>query len=574
MIAQHFETREYIYPINRNTLNVKLYLNSKDKYQVDLVYWKRFHEEQTNQTLMDNRSIDGDSTYFTGMIVANEPIHYIRYYFKLTNAKETLYFTPWGFETEGPKKFFEYLYVNTLDLFDEAKSFQGQIGYHIFLDRFSNGNKNNDPKNIVPWESLPTRENVFGGDIEGLRKKIPYLLDLGISVVFLLPIFKATSNHKYDTEDYFEIDPSYGTMVEFKELVKELHKNGIRIVLDGVFNHIGFYSDIFQDVVHHGKKSKYYSWFYIHGDQIDTNKINYECVGDYKWMPKLNYSSQEVRDYVTSIGEFWIKEADIDGWRLDVADEIDYTFWIEFRRALKPLKDIILVGETWKDGRDLLRGDQMDSIMNYRLRELIINFLTMEPLSVKRLNNRIEKLLFEYPMITHPVLYNHLSSHDTERIINALHQNQNLRKLAIVMQMTLPGLPVVYYGDELGIDGENDPLCRKSMDWSLAGNEIHRFTKTMIEFRKNNPSLLFGDYKTAKMDLNVYSFVRIFKDEAVLVMINRNETDHVLALNPAEFFKKSKLTGSDMNIIVPAQGYKLIKLSIGKEKVTATVLSI
>jgi glycosidase len=523
---------------------------------------------------MNNRSIDGDSPYFFGSIVSQEPIHYIRYYFKLSNAKETLYFTPWGIETDEPKKSFEYLYVNTLDLSEDLKPFHGQIGYHIFLDRFFNGGKTNDPKTIVPWESLPTRENVFGGDIEGLREKIPYLLDLGITVVFLLPIFKATSNHKYDTENYFEIDPSYGTMEEFKNLVRELHQNRIKIVLDGVFNHIGYFSNIFQDVVRLGKESKYFPWFYVHGDTIDTEKVNYECVGDYKWMPKLNYSSKEVREFVISIGQYWIKEADIDGWRLDVADEIDFTFWNEFRRALKPLKAMILVGETWKDGKDLLRGDQMDSIMNYKLRELIINFLTMESLTVKRLNNRIEKMLFEYPLVTHPALYNHLSSHDTERIINALHQNPNLRKLAVVMQMTLPGLPVVYYGDELGIDGENDPLCRKTMNWNLVDNEIHRFTKTMIRLRKSTLSLLHGDYKTVDIDTHVYSYFRILNGEAVLVLINRTDIDHPMAINPSDFFRTNNATGSEMNVVVPAQGFKLIQLTSDKEKVSANILSI
>ncbi|PKL00655.1 MAG: hypothetical protein CVV56_05020 [Tenericutes bacterium HGW-Tenericutes-1] len=575
MIAQHYETREYIYPVNRNTLYLKLYLNSKDNYEVSIIYWKRFHEYQMNSSLMINRSIDGNSPYFTGIIEATEPIHYIRYYFKLSNLKETLYYTPWGIETDQPQKFFEYMYVNSLDLFTEVKSFQGKIGYHLFLDRFYNGNPLNDPSSIVPWDTIPTRENFFGGDLEGLRQKLPYLLDLKIDVLFLLPIFKSHSNHKYDTVDYFEIDEAYGTIDEFKSLVNEIHSHGMKIVLDGVFNHIGYYSSIFQDVINKGIKSIYYDWFYIRGEFVDTEKVNYECVGDYKWMPKLNYASKSLREYIINVGKYWIEEAHIDGWRLDVADEVDYTFWCEFRRELKPLNEnLILVAETWKDGKDLLRGDQMDSVMNYKLRELIINFLTHDALTVKRLNNRIEKLFFEYPMITHNVLYNHVSSHDTERVITALHNNQSLLKLAILMQMTLPGLPVIYYGDEVGIDGENDPLCRKTMNWDLINNDIHLFTKSLIELRKSTLALSIGEYKSVFLDFNIYSFLRIYDNEAYLILINRYEKDAYIVFHPADYFKDCKVSNDkvEINTKVAAFGYKLIKMTYNNSLITTNIL--
>lgn len=560
MIAQHYETREFVYPIDRNTLYLKLYLNSKENYQVTLIYWKRFHEDQILSKKMSNRSIDGNSPYFTGVIESVEPIHYIRYYFQLTNGKETLYFTPWGIESDAPKKSFEYMYVNTLDILSEVQSFQGLMGYHVFLDRFYNGDKTNDPQATVSWNSVPTRENVFGGDLEGLRQKLPYLMDLGISVVFLLPIFKANSNHKYDTLDYFQIDPAYGTLDELKRLVREMHQLGMKIVLDGVFNHIGFHSPLFQDVINLGRKSQYFDWFYINGDTVDTEKVNYECVGDYQWMPKLNYSSNSLRQYIISIGQYWIKEADIDGWRLDVADEVDYTFWGEFRRAIKPLKETILVAETWKDGKDLLRGDQMDSVMNYKLRELIINFLTMESLTVKRLNNRIEKLLFEYPEVTHPTLYNHLSSHDTERIINTLHHSTSLLKLAIVMQMTLPGLPVIYYGDEIGIEGNNDPDSRKTMNWNLINNDIFRFTKSMISLRKSHSSLLKGEYKTVSLEFNLYSYLRHDENESILVFINRNLSDTLVVVNPADYCdqKNQSMRVEELKVIIKSQDYKIV----------------
>jgi glycosidase len=460
-----------------------------------------------------------------------------------------------------------------LDLFEPAPSFQGQIGYHIFLDRFKNGNLLNDPNNVVEWTSQPTRENVFGGDIEGLRQSIPYLVEMGIGVVFLLPIFYAHSNHKYDTIDYFQIDPNYGTMDEFKKLVKELHKADIKLILDGVFNHIGYYSPIFQDVIEKGKESIYFDWFYIHGDTVDVNLINYECVGDYKWMPKLNYASRSLRDYIRSIGEYWIKEADIDGWRLDVADEVDFTFWIEFRQALKPIKDIFLVAETWKDGKDLLRGDQMDSVMNYRLRELIIQFLTNEALTVKRLNNRIEKWLFEYPEITHSVLYNHLSSHDTERIANALNHDDKSIKLAMAMQMLLPGMPVIYYGDELKMTGETDPDSRKAMDWTQVNNDMHNYVKHWVAIRKAHPSLLYGDYQTIVVDFDIYSFIRHFENETLLVLINRNQFDKTIVISAKDITTFVKCDqANDLTVCIPAIGYRLIKCTTINSTIKMTIL--
>ncbi len=559
MIVQHYDTREYLYPIDRKTLSLKLMLQTQGEYHVSVIYWKRFHEDKTFVTTMQNLDYFNKSPFYYGSIKSTEPIHYIRYYFKITNGNETRYYSPWGISEDEPGKYFEYTYVNVNDVLTDVPSFVGRIGYHLFLDRFCNGDQTNDPENKADWDDQPTRENSFGGDIAGLRKKLSYLRELGIDAVFLLPVFKASFNHKYDTLDYFSIDPAYGTLAEFKELVQEIHQYGMKIILDGVFNHIGFFSPIFQDVVKHGKQSQYYHWFLIHGDEIDLDDINYECVGDYRFMPKLNFQSVEVREYFLKVGKYWITETDIDGWRLDVADEIDFTFWHEFRKQMKALKDVFLVSETWKDGKDMLRGDQMDSIMNYRWREAVLDYLGTDGLSHETFKQRLNQLYFDYPRELHSTLYNHLSSHDTPRALNVLGHDLKRQRLALVLQMTLPGMPIIYYGDEIGMDGENDPDNRKTMKWDSINQETLSLTKKLVILRKREASLREGSFQSVSLVPEIYSFIRRHGNTLFLILVNRNQESIDLKFDPAMFFQPRQESSLTM-IRLEALDYKIIKI--------------
>lgn len=520
-IVRHNETKEYIYPISRNSVIVKLECLVDMEYTINIVYWKRFHQEKSNRLSMNNFNINGTSHFYQIELKFDESVRYLNYYFEILDQNGILYYTPNGTSKEKSNKFFEYQNTNENDIFQTPSWAKGITGYHIFPDRFHRGNVHLDQKNIENWDNKPSRVNFFGGDIRGIIDKIDYLKKMGIDAIFLTPIFTSSSNHKYDTIDYFEIDPAFGTTEDLKELSNKAHQVNMKIILDGVFNHIGFYSKQFQDVILLGKKSQYWNWFYINGDSVDTKNINYECVGDYEMMPKLRYSSSELRAFILNVGAYWIKEADIDGWRLDVADEIDYTFWQEFRRTIKSVrKDALLIGETWHDGRDLIRGDQLDSIMNYRFRENVLDYFIKGKIDKEDFKYLIEELLFQYPTQVKDSLYNLLGSHDTPRLLTIANHQISLLKMAVAFQMTYPGMPIIYYGDEVGLEGNTDPDCRATMKWEKQNTEIFSFYQQMIHLRSTQKALMHGDFKHFDIDEEIYGFVRTYADESVIVLFN------------------------------------------------------
>lgn len=535
VIVTHYDTKEYMYPVNRNTLQVKIKCKADAAYSVNIVYWNRFKED-IKECKLEGFSINGSSDFFSTKLSFNESAKYLRYYFVIKNHDETLYYSPYGLTPYVPKKYFEYLSTNVNDIFTVPTWAKGAVGYQIFPERFFNGDFGNDPAAIEKWNELPNRTNFFGGDLRGIINKFNHIKDLGIDVIYLTPIFYSPSNHKYDTIDYFKIDPSFGNIEDLKELVRLCHGNDIKVILDGVFNHIGYYSHQFQDVINNGKLSRYWDWFYINGEKVDTDSVNYECVGYYKWMPKLKYSSTEVREYFLGVGEYWIKESGIDGWRLDVADEVDFTFWQEYRKKIKSIdKDFLLIGETWKNGTDLLRGDQMDTIMNYRFRDAVIDYFAERTIMSKSFADRIESILFDYPYATHNILYNLLDSHDTARFLTICNGDLKKLKLSVVFQMTFPGMPFVYYGDEIGMTGDTDPDCRKTMAWDSIDNEILGFYKRIINMRRGSNALKYGTFKHINTNSEVYSFIRDYEDESVIVLINNSDEEYKLSFDLTKY---------------------------------------
>lgn len=524
----HYDTKDYIYPLNRNTLQVKIKCEEDTVSSIYIVYWNRFKEDK-RESKLEHFSLNGTCRFYSTNLTFDESAKYIRYYFIIKNNNSILYYSPYGISTNLPKKYFEYLSTNVNDIFTVPSWAKGAIGYQIFPDRFFNGNVENDPALVEKWGESPNRENFFGGDLRGIIEKFSHIKDLGVEIIYLTPIFHSPSNHKYDTIDYFKVDPSFGDIEDLKELVRVCTRYDMKLILDGVFNHISYYSPQFQDVIHNGKQSPYWDWFYIEGDVVNTDILNYECVGYYKWMPKLNYSNQEVREHFLRVGEYWIKEVGIDGWRLDVADEVDFTFWQEFRKKMKSIeREILLIGETWKNGSDLIKGDQMDTIMNYRFRDAIIEYFADRIIQTKSFMDRIENFLFDYPVMTHNVLYNLLDSHDTARYLTTCNGDLDRFKLSLIFQMTFPGMPFVYYGDEIGMRGETDPDCRRTMAWDSINGDVLEFYKKIINIRKNSDALKYGSFKHINTNTEVYSFIRQYENESVVVFINNSENDYTL----------------------------------------------
>jgi glycosidase len=528
----HEQTRDYVYPIERNKLAIRLKIKRKDAKSCTLIYWNRHKRERTGEQHSEMKCYARDKMfdYYETIINTKEVTRYIKYFFQINDGINTFFLNYHGISSSVPKDgFFEYLYTNENDVFKVPDWVKGSIFYQIFPERFCNGDKNNDPKSTEQWGSKPTRENFMGGDLKGIIQKIHYLKDLGINALYLNPIFEASANHKYDTINYFKIDPHFGDLNDFKTLIHKCHSYGIKVILDGVFNHCGYFSDQFQDVVKNGQNSKYKDWFYIESFPVDKEKLNYECVGYYKWMPKLRMSNPEVRSFILKIAKYWIEEGNIDGWRLDVADEIDFTFWQEFRKLVKSIKpECFILAETWKENRDMLRGDQMDSVMNYLFRDAVVDFFAKKCINSLEFDSRINKFLGVYPSSVHHSLFNLIGSHDTERFLTLSNGDSRRLKAAAAFQLCFPGISSIYYGDEVGLDGENDPDCRKAMEWDekKQDQKLLEWYKKLIRIRKSKSALKLGIFKCnyCNSEDNVYAFFREINNERVYIVINNADS--------------------------------------------------
>ena len=523
-------TEDHIYPRGRNELVVSVSTAREDAETVTLVWWRRYDTEKAfrRRTAMTLRLRDAYLDHYQTTIQTDGISAYTRYALLFERGEERVWLGKNGFsETGEDENFFEFLWPNPTDTIRTPDWAEEQVYYQIFPERFRNGDPANDPPSAVRWGTPPARENFMGGDLRGVIEKLDYIRGLGATCLYLTPIFKAPSNHKYDTVDYFDIDPAFGTKEDLAELVRSVHKRGMRILLDGVFNHCGYYWPPFQDVVKNGESSGYASWFFPHGFPVNEKRENYDCVGHYKWMPKINLADPGAREYFISVGKYWIRNFHIDGWRLDVADEAPTQFWTFFSDAIRQIKpDALLLGETWSDARRLLAPDRLDSAMNYLFRDAAADWLARDAIRPSELDHRLNRMLSLYPYETALRLYNPLDSHDTERF-RWLCADKRRHALAVVLQMTVPGCPAVFYGDEIGLEGGNDPDCRLAMEWEpeKQNRALYTLYKTLIGIRRELPSLLRGDFRTCLCDdeRNVYAFCRRDGEEESLVVINAGE---------------------------------------------------
>lgn len=413
------------------------------------------------------------------------------------------------------------------------------IFYQIFPDRFANGNLANDPPGVEQWGARPTVNSFFGGDFEGIRKGIPYLKDLGVNALWLNPIFTAPSNHRYNTSDYLEIDSMLGDKGDFRRLVAALHEAGIRLILDGVFNHTGTGFWAFADIVEHGAQSPYLDWFYINDlpVRIERNP-NYAAWWGLPELPKLRETNTLVRRYLLGVAQYW-GSLGIDGWRLDVPNEIQGDFWQEFRHLVKKVNpEAYIVGEIWRDGRPWLRGDAFDAVMNYLFRDLCLNFFARERMDLVMFDRLLGLLRLRYPENVNYCQMNLLGSHDTARVFTEMGRGlasrnpadatdfeitRRLRPL-IIFQLTYIGAPIIYYGDEVGLPGEEDPDCRRCFPWdnSQRNQELYKLFRRLAHLRTAYPALRRGTFETVLIDnrQRLYGFARRWQETGLLVLIN------------------------------------------------------
>ncbi len=405
---------------------------------------------------------------------------------------------------------------------------QDSIFYQVFPDRFAIGDPTKLPKNIAKWGSPPTTFDFQGGDLRGIIQKLDYLLDLGITALYLNPIFASPSTHRYNTSDYYKIEPRLGTMREFQALIDTAHSNNIKVVLDGVFNHVGRGFFAFVDVLENGNHSAYKDWFHIHKMPLEAyhpgEATHYSGWWGHKSLPKLNTANKEVRRYIMEVARYWI-ERGADGWRLDVPNEIDDDdFWAEFRETVKHAnRDAYLLGELWDVSPRWANQTHFDGVMNYPIKDALNNLLAHNS-KISTFADRVEAVLKAYPRENAYAMYVPLDSHDTERFLTLVRGDLNKLKLAWMFVLAYPGAPGIYYGDEVGVEGGKDPDSRRAFPWDAAEwkADLHPWMQEVIAIRKARPSMRRGEYARLMVDdpAGAYAFARTLGDEKTLIILN------------------------------------------------------
>jgi glycosidase len=406
------------------------------------------------------------------------------------------------------------------------------VFYQVFPERFKNGNAANDPPGTAAWGDLPTRDNFFGGDLDGVIQGLDYIADLGCNAIYLTPIFKAATNHKYDIYDYFQIDPAFGDDATFDRLIVEAHHRGIRVVLDGVFNHCGTGFAPFQDLLLNGERSKYKDWFMPYGFPLQQEPPNYATCGGVGWLPRLNTRNSQVESFVRRVVLHWLGRG-VDGWRMDVPYEIETDFWRRLRPVVKhQYPDAYLVAEEWRDPWPLLQGDSFDGAMHYRLRDLLFDFFLKNALAADSFARALSLLRERMPQDAEAGMLTLLGSHDTARVLTECGGDERQAKLLFTFLLTYPGVPMIYYGDENGMEGYNDPDCRRPMVWAADqwNLELRTQVKCLLRLRRENPVLRSGVFSFNHAEDRVFSFVRALDGEQVLVVLNNSRVERSLEL--------------------------------------------
>lgn len=441
----------------------------------------------------------------------------IAYYFELQNGVETLFYYGDCYEMAGtPTRadYFQLPFNHRADRFAAPAWTRDAVVYNIFPDSFAAGMR------LAPNGAPPCR----GGTVRGVTENLDYIASLGFNCIYLNPIFAARSYHRYDTLDYYRIDPHMGAEDDLRDLVRRAHALGIRVILDGVFNHVSSDHPFFRDVLENGRASRYYSCFYA---LPETPRLpaagelpGYTCFSYVADMPKTNTADPFLRQYFCDVGAYWVRKFDVDGWRLDVANELDDGFLRAFRASVKAAKsDALIVGEVWENAAHYLGGDMLDSAMNYDFRRYCRRFFAEQTVDAETFDTNVSTLLLRYNENALFAQLNLLDSHDVSRFLSLCGGKTERMELAVLLQMTFPGMPCVFYGDEKGLCGESEPEYRRPMAWD-ASSPLEEVYRRMIALRKTHPALRYGSFHTELACGGVYRYSRVWNGTKITVAMN------------------------------------------------------
>ncbi len=418
------------------------------------------------------------------------------------------------------------------------------VFYQIFPDRFARSLHLPKPDYLEDWDAPPTLRGYKGGDLYGIVEHLDHIQSLGANALYLTPIFQAASNHRYNTHDYYQVDPLLGGTPALRELLDTCHTRGMKVMLDGVFNHAGRGFFPFHDLIENGVHGPYRDWFHIHSFPLNAYQpqqgLGYSAWWGLPSLPKFNITTPAVREFLWGVAMHWL-EFGIDGWRLDTPSEIDDdTFWQEFRqrcRAINP--EAYLVGEIWGDASRWLQGDQFDAVMHYELTRKIFGFVAADslnqeeirkgaykqiaPLSAEEFAEALKRQQSKYRPEVTAVQFTLLGSHDPARALTIVGEDESALRLALLFQMTYPGAPCVYYGDEIGLKGRHDPLNRQGMPWHKPeswNRALLEYTQRLIGLRRKHAALRRGSYRELYARDGVYAFARELQSECFFIVCN------------------------------------------------------
>lgn len=526
----HDMDKRFCYAIDKDLFVIRVQVKKDDMKEVILHYEDKYIPMERKDTRMTLPMKKVATSQFHDYYEAQLQMHLIclRYFFEFTDMQgEKVYYGNYEFDkeciTNRDRMFDCPQNLREEEMFEVPQWAANKVVYQIFPSRFAA----TQPVDKELWYKAPiTPMDDLHGNLRGIIEHLDYIKDLGIDVVYLTPIFKSNSCHKYDTIDYYQVDPSFGTTEDLKELVQKSHERGMKVVLDAVYNHTGREFFAFQDILEKGEKSKYLDWYFI--DELpprgEWGEIpNFKCFGYYGGMPKLNLKNPEVEKYITDVACYWIKECDIDGWRLDVGDEISHFFWKNFRKAIKAVKNnMLIIGEIWHYAGDFLEGDEWDTVMNYPFYLNLIDLLADEKINVSQFVQNLGYLKGRLNKKCYPLMWNLIDSHDTARFLHLCNDNKKKQHLAAAFQLLLPGMPMVYYGDEYAMPGANDPDCRRGMYWDeeYQDKEMYNWYKKLMQVRKTHACIVEGEMiETIAND-----------DEDTIVMIRKNGEETIAML--------------------------------------------
>lgn len=493
-------------------------------------YWQELDQHQQYRLSYQRKPM---SQLGTGQIADHwgvtleAPYQRLQYLFEVTGQDGS----KWLFADRGLRKdtesaridtgnYFRVPYFHEIDRVKTPDWVKETVWYQIFPERFANGDSTNDPVGTKPWRPSdhPGRDDYYGGDLQGVLDHLDDLQALGVNGLYFCPIFTASSNHKYDTIDYLTIDPDFGDKTLFAKLVNEAHKRGMRVMLDAVFNHMGFASMQWQDVLANGKKSRFASWFHIHDYPLTPfhNPLKGEGAPQYDTfafesrMPKLDTANPAVQDYLLQVATYWIQAFDIDAWRLDVANEVDHHFWKRFYSAVTAIKpDFYILGEVWHSSQPWLNGDEFSGVMNYAFTQQIEDHFLTGKQTAAGMTALLTDQLMLYRDQTNQVMLNMLDSHDTPRLLTVAGDDIELALQALTFAFLQTGTPCLYYGTEMGMDGENDPDDRKPMDWTKLGQPIWQRVAKLIGFRREHAATLGRG--TTKLEVTPSGLIKVVR---------------------------------------------------------------